>query len=169
MQSLTNLVRTAAIALLVIPAGAQTGPQVSVRAISVLSTNPLKLRIQTSKQVSPQTQMVSNPERLVIDIPNAVPAAELRDISVHRIEVEKVRVSLFSASPPITRIVLDLKQPMWYRVVPDAWGLLVSLGTDSESSSTSQPTIGWVSGQVVLARQPVRQGPGQTTISRPTQ
>jgi AMIN domain len=169
MQSLKNLVRIAAIALLVIPAGAQTGPQVSVRAISVLSSNPLKLRIQTSKQVSPQTQMVSNPDRLVIDIPNAVPGAELRNVSVHRIEVEKVRVSLFSASPPTTRIVLDLKQPMWYRVVPDAWGLLVSLGTDSESSSLSQPTIGWVSGQVVLARQPVRQGSGQTTILRPAQ
>jgi hypothetical protein len=134
---------------------AQAGSQISVRSISVLSSNPLKLRIQTSKPVVPQTQMVSNPERLVIDLPNTVPGAELRGISVHQTGVvEKVRVSLFSAAPPITRVVLDLKQPMWYRIVPDAWGLMVSLGTDSNTASISQPTIGWVSGQATVARQP---------------
>jgi hypothetical protein len=154
MHLLRNLGRILGAALLVLPASAQAGQQVSVRSISVLSNNPLKLRIQTSKHVAPLTQMVSNPERLVIDIPNAVPGGELRSFMVHRIEVEKVRVSLFTATPPTTRIVLDLKQPMWYRIVPDAWGLVVSLGTDSENTANSQPTIGWVSGQAVLARQP---------------
>ena len=129
------------------PSG-QTKEQASVRSISVVSNNPLQLRIQTTRAVSAQTQMVSNPERLVIDIPNAIPGTGLHGINVHGGEVKKVRVSLFAVTPPTTRIVIDLGGPQWYRVAPDASGLVVSLGADAESAANPQPTIGWVSARV---------------------
>ena len=129
------------------PSG-QTKEQASVRSISVVSNNPLQLRIQTTRAVSAQTQLVSGPERLVIDIPNATPGAGLHGIDVHGGEVKKVRISLFTMTPPTTRIVIDLAGPQWYRVAPDVSGLLVSLGSDAESAANPQPTIGWVSARV---------------------
>ena len=103
--------------------------------------------------------MISGPDRLIIDIPNTAPAATLRGISVNRGEVKSVRTSLFSTSPSVTRIVVDLNSPQVYHIVPNAGGLLVTLGDSSESSANaataSAPAahvsvahvsaIGWVS------------------------
>jgi AMIN domain len=135
-------------AALVAQAAAQNPHPASVRKLSVANQNPIRLQIETTEAVSPQVQIVSSPERLVIDIPNSTPGPELHGIAVNRGEVKGVRVSLFSTTPPVTRIVVDLKQPQWYRVAPDAAGFLVTLGSDRESAADSQPTIGWVSTRV---------------------
>jgi hypothetical protein len=133
-----------ALAGVVVPVGAQAAHVPTVRRIAVVSQDPLQLQIQTSPACIPQSQVLSGPDRLVIDIPNTIPGAALRGITVNRGEVKGVRVSLFSAAPPVTRIVVDLRAPESYRIVPDAAGLLVSLGNDRESAA-SAPTIGWVS------------------------
>ena len=133
---------------LLAPAIAQTAHQASVHRISVVNENPLRLKIDTSEAVAPQVQIVSGPERLVIDIPNSTPDPGLHGIAMNRGEVKGVRVSLFSTLPPVTRIVVDLKQPQWYRVAPDASGFLVTLGSDAETAADPQPTIGWVSSRV---------------------
>jgi hypothetical protein len=44
----------------------------------------------------------------------------------------------------VTRIVVDLNTPQWYRVVPDASGLLVSLGGQAQGAAEAQSTVGWV-------------------------
>ncbi len=127
---------------------AQTGRSSSVGKISVLSNNPLQFQIQISAAVVPRTHIVSDPERLVIDIPNALPGPGLHGTAIHGGEAKGIRVSLFSTVPPVTRIVVDLNRPQWYRVAPDASGLLVSLGADPEMAGDTQPTIGWVSAKV---------------------
>src|SRR5258708_18567385 len=148
MAALKHLGGVLAWAVVVAPAGAQA-QMPAVRKVSVVSQNPLQLQIQTSPSAVPQAQMISGPDRLVIDIPNTIPAATLRGIAVNRAEVKGVRVSLFSAAPPVTRIVVDLNSPQSYRIVPNSGGLLVSLGNDSASSAnalaTNAPAIGWVS------------------------
>ena len=149
MGASKNLCGILALALLVMPAGAQAGGLTAVRKVAVVSQEPLQLEIQTSASVVPQSQLISDPDRLIIDIPNATPGATLRGIAVNRGQVKGVRVSLFSAAPPVTRIVVDLKAPQTYRVSPNSAGLLVSLGSDSASSAAAPianaPTIGWVS------------------------
>lgn len=142
--------RICVMVVLGLPLAAQVNHQVSVRKVSVVSTSPFQLQIQTSAAVTPQTQLIAGRERLVIDIPGAVPATELRGFAINRAEVKGVRVSLFSAQPPVTRIVVDLNQPQWYRVAPNGAGVLVSLGTDSGSAAAggggdAAPTVGWVS------------------------
>ncbi len=144
MAALKNLCGVLALAWVAVPAGAQVAPLTAVRGVAVVSQDPLQLQIQTSPAAVPQSQMISGPDRLVIDIPNTAPGASLRGIAVNRGEVKGVRVSLFSTAPPVTRIVVDLNAPQSYRIVPNAAGLLVSLGGDSESAATA-PTIGWVS------------------------
>lgn len=126
-------------------AAAQTAGPLSVSRVSILNENPIKLQIQTSRSVAPQVQLVSGPERLVIDIPDGVPGPALRGIAAGHGDVKAVRVSKFSSAPPVTRIVLDLNAPQWYRVAPNASGLLVTLGSDGANVASAAPTIGWVS------------------------
>jgi hypothetical protein len=147
-----NLWLISVLALLALPAYSQAGRQAQVEKISVSVQNPLQLQIQTSAPVTPQAQIISDPERLVIDIPGAVPSSKLRNFTVNRNEVKQVRVGLFQTVPPITRIVLDLNAPEWYRIVPTASGFTVSLGDERanavEVASPQQPTIGWVSAKI---------------------
>jgi hypothetical protein len=106
-----NFCLISAVALLTLPAHSQASRQAQVQKISISSQDPIQLQVQTSAQVAPQVQVISDPERLVIDIPGAVPGSGLRGITVNRNEVSRVRVGLFSKSPPVTRIVLDLNSP----------------------------------------------------------
>ncbi|MCU1271825.1 MAG: type and secretion system protein [Acidobacteriaceae bacterium] len=144
-----NLCLIAVLALLAVPAHSQVVRQTQVQKISVSVQNPLELQIQTSAPVTTQAQIISDPERLVIDIPGAVPSSRLRNFRVNRNELKQVRVGLFQTMPPITRIVLDLNEPEWYHIVPAASGFTVSLGAERtnalDDSSPQQPTIGWVS------------------------
>lgn len=136
------------VSVLAASVAAQGGSVGAVKKVSLLSQTPLQIQIQTSGPASPQVQMVSNPERLVIDIPNSVPGLGLHGLVVNQGDVRGVRVSLYSAKPPITRVVVDLNAPEWYHVTPNQFGLIVSLGSDSESAGTAQPAIGWVSAKV---------------------
>ena len=128
--------------------------QSTVSRVAIVSNEPFQLQIQTNGTEAPQSQIVSSPERLIVDIPNALPGPALHGIAVHRGEVRGVRISLFSTTPPITRIVVDLNQPQWYKVTPNATGVLVSLGSDSESAVDAQSTIGWVSTKSLTAAKP---------------
>ncbi len=124
------------------------GAQTVVRQISASNNGPFQLQVQTSAQVLPQAQVITDPERLVIDIPTAVPGSGLRNQNVNRGEVERIRVGLFSSRPPVTRIVLDLKSPQWYRIAPAPSGFTVTLGANQENSGAPSEigqTVGWVS------------------------
>ena len=143
-----------AVALLLSPAMLQAARQGTVAKVAVISSDPFQLQIQTNGKEAPQTQMVSSPERLVVDIPNTQPGPALRGIKIQRGEVRAIRVSLFSTTPPVTRIVVDLNQPQWYRVTPNAGGLLVSVGSDPENPVDAQSTIGWVSSKTPATLKP---------------
>src|SRR5437764_2280261 len=157
-----NLCLISALALLTSPGYSQARPQARVLKISVSSQGPIQLQVQTSIPVAPQAQVISDPERLIIDIPGALPGPALRGLPVNRNDVKRIRVGLFSTAPPITRIVLDLNSPESYRITPVASGFTVSLGQEPSNTaqvnhapvkeaeaslpddSDSQPTVGWV-------------------------
>ena len=93
--------------------------QTSVRTVKVLGAKDVvEIEVEASDRIVPQTQVLTGPNRLVIDFPNAVPGNQLRSQSVDRGEVKDVRVGLFQGKPPITRIVLDLKSAQSYQVFP---------------------------------------------------
>jgi hypothetical protein len=158
------------LALLTSPAYSQGRPQARVLKMSVSSQGSIQLQVQTSIPVAPQAQVIPNPERLIIDIPGAVPGSALRGVIVNRSEVKRIRVGLFSTAPPITRIVLDLNSPQSYRITPVASGFAVSLGQGPSNTaqvnhapvkqaearlpddSDSQPTVGWVLQRVASTR-----------------
>ena len=113
----SRLVLAAVCATLSIPA--LHAQQLSVRHVQVLGgKNAVEIEIEASDRVTPQTQVLTNPDRLVIDFPNAVPGSELRSQSVYRGQVKDLRVGLFQSKPPVTRIVLDLNSPQSYQIFP---------------------------------------------------
>lgn len=142
-----SLLSLVALAWLV-PISAQAGESSrlpSVNKVSVVAENPFQLRIETSSQIAPQAQMIEGPDRLVIDLPNTQPGTGLHRLNVNRGAVRSVRTSLYSRQPSVTRVVVDLSLPQWYRIVPDSSGVLVTIGGGAGAPTDPGTTVGWVS------------------------
>jgi AMIN domain len=93
--------------------------QLSVRSVKVLGAkDAVEIEVEASDRIVPQAQVLTGPDRLVVDFPNAVPGGELRSQSVDRGEVKDVRVGLFQSRPPVTRVVVDLKTSQSYQIFP---------------------------------------------------
>ena len=103
--------------------------QTSVRTVKVASgaRDAVEIEVEASDRIVPQTQVLTGPDRLVIDFPNAVPSNQLRSQSVDRGEVKDVRIGLFQGKPPITRIVLDLKSAQSYQVFPSGRTVIIKV------------------------------------------
>jgi hypothetical protein len=85
-----------------------TAQNAQIRHVSVVkSGGTVQIQIETSKRVVPLTEVVTDPDRLVIDFADAVPGPELRAVPVNQGEVKAVRVGRVTSNPPVTRVVVD--------------------------------------------------------------
>jgi hypothetical protein len=119
-------------------------PAVTIRRVAVRgSSNDMEVEITASEPVTPQTHVVTGPDRLVIDFPNAVPGSDLHNIVVNSGEVKEVRVGLFSTNPPVTRVVLDLKTPRPYQLLPSGNTVILRLSTRRKQATAlpSRPAV----------------------------
>ena len=123
------------------PAAGQAVP--SIRRVQVLRTRgQVEIEIEASDRVVPQTNVLTGPDRLIVDFVNAVPGAQLRNQVVNREEVKGLRVGLFSSNPPVTRVVLDLNGPQPYQVFPSGRTVIVKIGDGSAVTAGSRPASG---------------------------
>jgi hypothetical protein len=119
----------------------------SIRRVQVLDTRKqVEIEIESSDRIIPQINVLTGPDRLVVDFVNAVPGAQLRNRAVNRGEVRSLRVGLFSSNPPVTRVVLDLNGPQAYQVFPSGRTVIVRVGGSAEaetagSGSASGPVL----------------------------
>jgi hypothetical protein len=112
----------------------------TVRHIAVTGDDhDLDVKIVASKPVAPRTEFVTDPDRLVVDIPEARPDAGLQKIPINRGKLRDVRVALLSANPPVTRVVMDLVAPPEFRVLPLANAVIVKLGSSAMAERASLP------------------------------
>jgi AMIN domain len=110
-------------------AGAQNA---SIRNVKVLgSSGPVEIEIESSARVMPQALVLTGPDRLVLDFPNATPGQGLHSRGVDRGDVKSVRVGLFSSNPPTTRVVVDLQGPVAYQLFPQGKSIILKLGDSS--------------------------------------
>ena len=112
------------------PAAASTAsaPRPSIRRVQVLGNQTaVEIEIEGSEHMAPQAQVLTGPDRLVVDFPNAVPGNQLRSQSVNRGGVKDVRVGLFASNPPVTRIVLDLNAAQSYQIFPAGRTVIIKL------------------------------------------
>jgi hypothetical protein len=104
-------------------------PTATIRHIAVTGgDHDLEVQITASEPITFQTQTVTGPDRLIVDFPGALPGGELHKVFVNRGGLRDVRVGLHSANPPVTRVVLDLKSPPQYRVLPSGNSIVLRLG-----------------------------------------
>jgi hypothetical protein len=118
-------------------------PQV-VRTIKVLdSKDAVEIEVEASDPILPQTKILTGPDRLVVDFPNAVPGNQLRSQSIDQGEVKDLRVGLLQSKPPVTRVVLDLKTAQSYQIFPYGRTVIIKItGSGAEASprvSTAVP------------------------------
>ena len=116
--------------------GLSSAAQVSLRSVNVLGTkNNVEIEVKANGRIVPQTRVLTGPDRLVIDFPNALPSPQARNQSVDRGEVKDVRVGLFQARPPIARVVIDLNSPRSYQIFPSGNIVIIKVMEDSASSA----------------------------------
>jgi hypothetical protein len=87
-------------------AGAGTA---EIRRVKVARTgDKIQLEVILTSRVNPQVTLATNPDRLVLDLPDTTASARQRRIVVNRNGVKRVRVGLTSTNPLVTRAVIDL-------------------------------------------------------------
>ena len=130
---------TAALATTIAGTHASAAQSLTVRSVGV--TGPAgqpQIEVKTSGPVSPATQAVVGPDRIVVDFPGALPASTLRKLaSVNRGGLKSIRTGLFQAQPPITRVVLDVDGPTDYQVVPSGNSIIIKLGHPEASGQVT--------------------------------
>jgi hypothetical protein len=120
------------------PAAVSTAaaPLPSIRRVQFLGNQTaLEIEIEASEHMAPQAQVLAGPDRLVVDFPNAVPGNQLRSQSVNRGGVKDVRVGLFTANPPVTRIVFDLNAARSYQIFSAGRTVMVKLSAEAVDHS----------------------------------
>ena len=111
------------------PARGQGKTVPSVRRVQVLhGQGQVEIEIESSDRLVPHVNVLTGPDRLVVDFVGAVPSAQLRNQAVNRGEVKSLRVGLFSSNPPVTRVVLDLSGPQAYQVFPSGRTVILKVG-----------------------------------------
>src|SRR5690606_185629 len=84
--------------------------------------------IQGDGPLTTNVFLLPDPNRLVVDIHNSrisamlngSPSALFGQVSTTHPYIERIRYSLYNANPDITRLVLDLRQPVQYSVIEDS-------------------------------------------------
>jgi hypothetical protein len=126
------------------PAACQAQAVPSIRRVQVLrGRGQVEIEIEASERIIPHTNVLTAPDRLVVDFVNARPGAQLRNQTVSRGEVKSLRVGLFSSNPPVTRVVVDLNGPQPYQVFPSGRTVIVKIGggADAETARTSSGPV----------------------------
>jgi len=104
-------------------------------------TDGLRLEIRASGKLSPTATMVTDPDRLVIDLPDVV-VTHFRNIAVGNGGVKAVRVGQNNANPPMARVVVDLVQARGYELIPAGEKVVVMLhpvaGTKTVTSAEAK-------------------------------
>ncbi len=113
-------------------------------AVEILSTKPLV----------PAIQAITDPDRLVIDLPNARLDAQQKRIVVQADQITSIRADQFQQSPPITRVVVDLAAPRAYTWDAAGNRLVVHLGKNPGEASSS-PFQSAATPSLVPVQQPV--------------
>src|SRR5581483_4310114 len=107
----------------------------SVTAVSAARQGEdVRIEIALSGIVTPSVSTAKNPDRLIIDLPNSTPGLKQSTVAVNSGSVRGVRVALHNATPPITRVVVDLKQAQPYVVTPEANRVIVTISPAVEKS-----------------------------------
>ena len=98
------------------PALTSAQPPAAVKSVKIVHDKVAgsAIEIVTSRPVPPALQTLSNPPRLVIDLPNANVAVKQKPVSANGDQFTDLRVEQFQISPPVTRVTVALAEARQY-------------------------------------------------------
>jgi hypothetical protein len=102
------------------------------------------LEILSTKPLVPAIQAIGNPDRLVIDLPNARLETQEKRIRIQAHQISTIRADQFQQNPPVARLVVDLLAPRAYTWDAAGNRLVVHLGKNPDQPSSSPfeaPTV----------------------------
>jgi hypothetical protein len=139
--------------------------QTTINRVTVFpSGNAVQVEISASAPVTPQSQVVLNPDRLVIDFPNSVPGSTLHNVSINRGKIKGLRVGLFGNNPPVTRVVVDLEAPQPYEIVPSGSTTVLKInGSPNQTAATPRPAVTPISTHTAFT--PVTSSPAPVPVA----
>lgn len=123
------------------PAANSTSATGSIGKIGVTPrADGLTIAIAVTTPVKPEATLLHNPDRLVIDFPGCDLTAPTRHIPVNSGPVKGLRLSQFSLSPPVTRVVVDLDARPDFQLKPAENGIVaVEINFPKAQSSSPAP------------------------------
>ena len=154
-----NMLVCAPLIVCVLPvlASGQSATPATIDHVALLGGNEnVEVEITASRRITPQVQVLTGPERLVIDFPGSVPAGTLHNVSASRGQVKGVRAGLFASNPPVTRIVVDLKSAQQYELFPSGKTVIVKLRADTKPVAVLNTPAGKLSPPTAAPIQPIR-------------
>jgi hypothetical protein len=95
------------------------------------------VEVQSSHPLTPKVQVVEQPLRLVIDLPDSTLGTVRQRIPFRNEQIKSIRVSQYQSDPAVTRIVLDLAAPVLYTW--DAAGNHLRIRIRADQSATAKP------------------------------
>src|SRR5882762_11841564 len=99
------------LSLYVFPNSAGTAPipPAEISKVDVVPTgDTLKINVALTGSVLPRVLVATNPDRLVLELPNTRAAAKQQHIAINQGDVKDLRIGLTSTAPLVTRLVVDL-------------------------------------------------------------
>jgi len=109
----------------------------SVKVISDTEGPAVEIVTNSSQSLTPTIESLESPPRLVIDLPNTRALLVRKRLVVDSSQVSRVRIKQFQEAPPMTRVVVDLVQPVGYSTDGGGERLLVRLHPMAEARKTT--------------------------------
>lgn len=132
-------------------------PRTMLRSVTILrGQTSVEVHIEASGPVKPAALVLSAPDRIVVDLAD-VGYDGSRHFPVNTGDVEGVRVALFHANPPITRVVVDLAHPHDYHLLPAGSTVILAIDT------RPKPTIATAPAKAKVAEVPLTVAPVAVT------
>ncbi|MDR5683774.1 MAG: N-acetylmuramoyl-L-alanine amidase family protein [Armatimonadota bacterium] len=101
----------------------------------------LRLQIEATGPVRARTVTLAQPDRVVIDLLNAVSRIQTRETALQDGGIQRVRIAQFQTKPYVTRIVLDVETPLEAEVGQGSGhDLVVTFRPPRASTSLAPPT-----------------------------
>jgi type IV pilus assembly protein PilQ len=117
----------------------ETKPAV-VRNVGVTRHNgAVAIEIVASGAIQPKAMKLTAPDRVVIDLPNAVPQGKGRELAVNSGEIKSVRYARYQLDPPVTRVVVDLKSAHDFQLTPSGNNLMLTLSETAAAQPAAAP------------------------------
>jgi len=111
---------------------------VQVRTVDVTKgPDGIEIQIDDSSPMKSEAMKLKNPDRVVIDLPNAIWNRAPKLIPVKTSDVNAVRIALYRADPPVTRLVVDLPEARDYELVSS--GNITSVKLHAPTANKLQP------------------------------